>query len=51
MRAMSNCMKALAKSQDIIGYHNFMEGYILNQFYTIQNFYLTLSSSYLNGAD
>jgi hypothetical protein len=34
-RAMSPCMKALTKSQDIIGYHNLMEGYILNHFYAI----------------
>ncbi len=49
--AMSPCMKALAKSQDIIGYCNFMGGYILTQFYAIQNFYLAMSSSYLNRAD
>jgi hypothetical protein len=30
--AMPPCMKALAKSQDIIGYCNFMEGYILTHF-------------------
>jgi hypothetical protein len=28
MGAMTPRMKALAKSQDKIGYHNFMEGYI-----------------------
>jgi hypothetical protein len=48
---MSPPMKALAKSQDIIGYCNFMEGYISTHFYTIQSFYLAISSSYLNGAD
>ncbi len=49
--AMSSRMKALAKSQVIIGYRNFMEGYILTHFYTIQSFHLAMSSSYLNGAD
>ncbi len=49
--AMSPCMKALANCQDIIGYRNFMEGYISTHFYTIQNFHLAMSSSYLNGAD
>jgi hypothetical protein len=48
--AMSPRMKALAKSQDIIGYCNFMEGYISTHFYAIQNFHLAVSSSYLNGA-
>ncbi len=38
-------MKALAKSQDIIGYCNFMEGYILAHFYAIQNLHLAMSSS------
>jgi hypothetical protein len=49
--AMFPHMKALAKSQDIIGYCNFMEGYILTHFYAIQNFQLAMSSSYLNGAN
>jgi hypothetical protein len=44
-------MKALAQSQDMIGYRNFMEGYISTHFYEIQNFHLTMSSSFLNGAD
>jgi hypothetical protein len=48
--AMSPCMKASAKSQDIIGYCNFMEGYVLTHFYAMQNFHLAMSSSYLNGA-
>ena len=47
----SPCMKALSKSQDIIGYWNFMEGYILTHFYTIQSFHLAMFSSYLNGAN
>jgi hypothetical protein len=49
--AMSPRMKALAQSQDMIGYRNFMEGHILTHFYKIQNFYLAMSSSFLNGAD
>ncbi len=49
--AMSPHMKALAKSQDMIGYCNFMEGYISPHFYAIQNFHLAMSSSYLNGAN
>ncbi len=49
--AMSPCMEALAKSQDIIRYCNFVKGYILTHFYAIQNFHLAMSSSYLNGAD
>jgi hypothetical protein len=51
MGAMSPRMKALAQSQDKIGYCNFMEGYILIHFYGIQNFHLAMSSSFLNGAD
>jgi hypothetical protein len=44
-------MKALAQSQDKIGYRNFMEGYISIHFYKIQNFHLAMSSSFINGAD
>jgi hypothetical protein len=44
-------MKALAQSCDIIGYCNFMEGYIAIHFYEIQNFHLAMSSSFLDGAD
>jgi hypothetical protein len=51
MGAMSTGMKALAQSQDNIGYRNIMEGYILIHFYEIQNFYLAMSSSFLNGAN
>jgi hypothetical protein len=51
MGAMSPRMKALAQSQDMIGYHNFMEGHISTHFYEIQNFHLAMSSSFLNGAD
>ncbi len=49
--AMSPHMKALAKSQDIIGYHNLMEGYIPTHFYAIQKFHLAMSSSYLTGTN
>ena len=49
--SMSPRMKALAQSQDKIGYHNFMEGYISIHFYEIQNFHLAMSSSFLNGAN
>jgi hypothetical protein len=49
--AMFPRMKALAKSQDIIDYCNFMERYFLTHFYAIQNFHLAMSSSYLNGAN
>ena len=51
MGAMSSRMKALAQSQDKIGYRNFMEGHILIHFYEIQNFHLAMTSSFLNGAD
>jgi hypothetical protein len=51
MGAMPPRMKALAQSQDKIGYCNFMEGHILTHFYEIQNFHLAMSSSFLNGAD
>jgi hypothetical protein len=51
MRAMFPKMKALAQSQDKIGYCNFMEGYILIRFYEIQNFHLAMSSSFLGGAN
>jgi len=51
MGAMTSRMKALAQSQDKIGYRNFMEGYISIHFYEIQNFHLAMSSSFINGAD
>ena len=49
--AMTPRMKALAQSQDKIGYRNFMEGHISIHFYEIQNFHLAMSSSFINGAD
>ena len=48
---MSEGMKTLAISQDIIGWHNFMEGRISKHFYNIQCVHLAMSSSYLNGKD
>ncbi len=51
MGAMTPRMKALAQSQDKIGYRNFMEGYISIHFYEIQNFHLAMSSSFINGAN
>jgi hypothetical protein len=44
-------LRCLAKSQDKIGWRNFTEGYILNQFYNIQKFHLVMSNCYLNGTD
>ena len=49
--AMSPRMKALAISQDKIGWRNFMEGCISTHFYFIQHYHLALSGSYLNGSD
>jgi hypothetical protein len=48
---MSSKLKALAKSQDQIGWKNFTEGHISTHFYKIQTFHLTMSSSFLNGTD
>jgi hypothetical protein len=44
-------MRALATSQDKIGWRNFMEGCISTHFYFIQHYHLALSGSYLNGSD
>ncbi len=49
--AMSPRMKALAISQDEIGWRNFMEGCISTHFYFIQHYHLALSGSYLNGSN
>jgi hypothetical protein len=51
MGFMSPQFKALAISQDIIGWREFTEGHILTHFYAIQSFHLAMSSSYLNGED
>ena len=48
---MSEETKALARSQDIIGWNNFMEGRISKHFYNMQCAHLAMSSSYLNGKD
>jgi hypothetical protein len=44
-------LKALAESQDCMGWKNFTKGHISTQFYEIQTFHLAMSSSYLNGLD
>jgi hypothetical protein len=49
--AMSPRMKALAVSQDKIGWQNFMERCISTHFYFIQHYHLALLGSYLNGSD
>jgi hypothetical protein len=51
MGYMSSKLKALAESQDCIGWKNFTEGHISIHFYGIQTFHLAMSSSYLNGLD
>jgi len=51
MGSMSPQFKALAASQDLIGWREFTEGYISTHFYVIQTFHLSMSSSYLNGVD
>jgi hypothetical protein len=43
--------KALAASQDLIGWRDFTKGHISTHFYAIQSFHLAISSSYLNGED
>jgi hypothetical protein len=48
---MSPQFKALAHSQDLIGWRDFTEGYISTQFYEIQTFHLVMSSSLLNDKD
>jgi hypothetical protein len=51
MGFMSLQFRALAASQDLIGWREFTEGHISTHFYVIQSFHLTMSSSYLNGED
>ncbi len=48
---MSKKIRALADSQDKIGWRHFTEGYISSPFYNIQRFHLSMSSNYLNSAD
>jgi hypothetical protein len=51
MGFMSPQFKALAKSQDLIGWRDFTEGYISTHFYAIQYFCLAMSSNNLNRED
>jgi hypothetical protein len=51
IRFMSPQFKALAASQDLIGWRDFTEGHISTHFYAIQSFHLAMSSNYLNGED
>jgi hypothetical protein len=48
---MSPRMRALASSQDKIGWRNFMERCISTHFYFIKHYHLALSGSYLNGSN
>jgi hypothetical protein len=48
---MSPKMRALAISQDKIGWRNVMEGCISTHFYFIQHYHLALSGSYLDGSN
>jgi hypothetical protein len=48
---MSSKLKALAESQDQIGWKNFTEVHISTHFYEIQTFHLVMSSSFLNRTD
>ncbi len=47
---MSDKMRALAASQEKIGWQNFTEGYISWHFYNIQRFHLSMSNYFLNGS-
>jgi hypothetical protein len=49
--AMSPRMKALAVSQDKIGWINFMDGCISTHFFFIYHYHLALLGNYLNGSD
>jgi hypothetical protein len=51
LSAMSPRIKALAISQDKIGWRDFMEGCISTHFYFVKHYHLALSGSYLNGTD
>ncbi len=51
MGFMSPQFKALAASQDLIGWRDFTKGHISTHFYAIQSFHLAMSSSYLNAED
>ena len=51
MGDMSPEILALARSRDLIGWQNFMEGSISKSFYEIQSCYLADAQSYMNGYD
>ena len=51
MGFMSPQFKALAASQDLIGWRDFTKGHISAHFFAIQLLHLAMSSSYLNGED
>jgi hypothetical protein len=51
MGFMSPQVKALATSQDLIGWRDFTEGHVSTHFYAIQTFHIAMSSSYLNRED
>jgi hypothetical protein len=51
MGFMSPQFKALANSQDLIGWRDSTEGHISTHFHAIQTVHLAMSSSYLNGED
>ncbi len=48
---MSDKMRALAASQEKIGWQNFTEGYISWHVYNIQRFHLSMSTNFLNGSN
>ncbi len=48
---MSQKMCPLVENQDKIWWRDFTKGYISFHFYNIQQFHLSMSSSYLNGSD
>jgi hypothetical protein len=48
---MSDKMRALAESHDKIRWRHFTVGCISTDFYNIQRFHLSMSSSFLNGSD
>ena len=51
MGDMSPEILVLARSQDLIGWRNFMEGRISKYFYEIQSYYLADTQSYMNRQD
>ena len=51
MGQMSPNMRALAVSQDKIGWRNFMEGRVSKEFYQMQAQHLASGTSFLNGED